>query len=251
VALSLSLLRYDDDLTVSSGTVTSGAAVTPSNNSLLIVVFMGAGESGGSGIANPTGYTVSGGSLSYTRRASTLSGDDHSDGFMSSVGFWTAPVTTGASTTVSVSGVTNGQRASLAIYQATGYNTSTPIGATGTAQFLGDDAISLSLSGTTATSSYIIGADAIQPSDVGGTAPTQGTGWTRDGWSSDPSPGWLFCSVQSRTGVAVSSVPWQDVIVGQTSYNQANAAIEILAAAGAAASLTPFRRPLRNYQRRF
>jgi hypothetical protein len=117
---------------------------------------------------------------------------------------------------------------------------------------LGSGAISLSLTGTTASSSYIFGITGGVPNNFGGTAPTQGTGWTRAGWTSDPNPGWLYGSAEYNTGIAVNTVPWQVAMGGGIGfYTEASAAIEVLAAASSSHSLLPCRKPLRFFPRRF
>jgi hypothetical protein len=86
-----------------------------------------------------------------------------------------------------------------------------------------------------------------------GTTPwvTAGAGWSLDTGRNSAGAGWFNIGVENRTASTSTSVAWADIAFADTPYKDGVAALEILAAAGGAASLTPYRRPLRSYQRRF
>src|SRR5512144_2897420 len=139
MALSVTLAT-----TKTNGLVTG--SFTPANNSLLIVFAC---------VSDSAALSVAGGSLSWTPQKSAAS----SGGFDSEVYCWTAPVTTGASMTVTVSGTTQGSTCCIAVYQATGHDTGTPVGATGSSTSNSGSSVtslSYSLSGTPASTSYIL-----------------------------------------------------------------------------------------------
>ncbi len=203
------------------------AAFTPSDNSLLIVVVF---VSINSGVTNPdTTITCAGGGLTWTRRANI--GSDSS--WACGMAVFTAPVVTGASMQITLDcGSMNVYVYAAQVFEETGYDTSTPTGATATdAAFGPDGADSLTLSGAPASGSEVFGFLSNDPSDVGTIATTEGTGWTElyDNYTS----GAFGLESQVRGGSTSTSVPWQDVRAGTAPVGKMFAcALEIKAAAG-------------------
>lgn len=130
------IMGRDDELrtysvVASTNTVTS-AAFTPPNNSLLVLVGGGQNwnNSAGSG-----GWNVisSSPSLTWTHRVGALGFDNNN---VRGLGIWTAPVTTGVSTTVTVTTQFADITANFFdVYAFTGYNVSDPVGGTASQRF--------------------------------------------------------------------------------------------------------------------
>ena len=107
---------------VSQGASSTSASFTPPNNSLL-VVFVSIGTTSTTMTMN-----VSGGGLTWTKRAEHFEAD--SGGYDGYVGVWTAPVTTGASMTISCSrsaGTVTTGHTTAKCYIITGHDTAAPI----------------------------------------------------------------------------------------------------------------------------
>src|SRR5260221_9399695 len=104
----------------------TSAAFTPANNSL-VVVFGGLQSSNNSLLPS-----ISGGGLTWTKQLSA--GPDTASFGHFSV-WWTAPVITGASMTVTIGNMPSDGTAEgiMHIFTYTGYNTSTPVGGTAAA----------------------------------------------------------------------------------------------------------------------
>jgi hypothetical protein len=135
--MALSFSKLTD--TGASSAATS-ASFAPSNNSLLLVAYYSI-----VGVADQTALdsvSISGGSLTWTPQASVVG---RQNDYQSAVKLWTALVTTGASMTAAVSGGSGFE--TVGVFQATGHNTSTPIGAiatSGTQDITGSHSYSLS-----------------------------------------------------------------------------------------------------------
>lgn len=201
---------------------------TPPDNSLVTVVVSAISNNGTSAVVSNLTLTQSGG-LTVTSRLQ--GGEDAA---------WTVgprifsfEVTTGAAMTVTADcGATNIYHYKVEVYAHTGYNTSTPYGATATGTGTYDGAKSITLSGAPAAESEVIAVVAGGSSNSGGGV-TEGSGWTEltDTQVND----WLFAQSQVRTGSTSTSVPWQDInttLSGAGKYAAGYAAIEILAARG-------------------
>jgi hypothetical protein len=230
-SLTGSLTRTQRATTASgSGTANlTSASFTPSNNSLLVAVAGGVTD----GSFAPS-VTVSGGSLTWTRRAQVSNASNGYPDWYSYVEMWTAPVTTGASMTVTHANTKSVDGKYLAVYEYTGYDTSSPIGATATGSR--DDATgawTITLSSSPASNSEIISSVALDNWDGGGAANiTNGTGWTetyKNGSVGSETQG----QVQVLSSPSSTSVTWNLVDAADasgTGENAAAAAIEIKAA---------------------
>lgn len=233
--MALSLTSLLGAISGTSGDHGTGSFVTgsftPPNNSIL-VVSVSLIQNGGS--STPlTDLTISGGGLTYTARAS--SSIDEGGSFYTGTRIYTAPVATGASMTITLDcGSRSIGEYSISVVALTGYNTSTPTGVTGTnAQTSGfsgpPDPASLTLSGSPASTSYIVGAIGIDKS-VANCSP--GSSWTElhDVHNTD----WGGLETQYRTSYTGTSVDWTDVRAGGGAlFNWAAVAVEIVAAGGA------------------
>lgn len=200
------------------------SSFTPSNNSLLVAI---AGLIENAGTTDPSGaltVTDSAG-LTWTARANAGAATTWATG----IRVWTAPVTTGASMTVSFDcGTRNSYQYFGAIFDYTGYDSGSPVGVTGSDGAIAfDGADSITLSGTPAADSEVIGAIY---KDNGGTS-TEGTGWTE---LADIINGNQSMYVQSIVGLGSTSVPWVDTSE-PTATKIVGVAVEIKAGAAASA----------------
>lgn len=218
-----------------NGVATATASFTPSNNSLLVVIFTG--QDGGGG-TDTWSITDSAG-LTWTLRASYQDTTNYYYG----IRIWTAPVTTGVSMTVTVTPTGGSGLYALSIVDVTGYNTSTPVGLTAGAagyQIAGGSPVTyaLSMGGTTASDSIVVSSAASENYD-----PNPATGWT------DVSVGsisWFHWAHAHASG-AMSNANWDDL---RSDWSWGVAAIEIKAAGGAATKAPPrFNRAARPYRR--
>lgn len=125
IAVSDPIARWTG--TPGNGTDITSASFTPANNSLLVVCI--SADSSSSSAAQT--IAVSGGSLTWTARVERNAGESGANGGYA--GIFTAPVSTGASMTVSVrrsAGTGGSNRLSAKVYVVTGQNAS-PIGTNG------------------------------------------------------------------------------------------------------------------------
>ena len=222
---------------------TTTGSFTPSNNSLL-VVFVCAVDGGGAIDINAG--TVSGGSLTWTQRlrqglrdnadASMISPPAPNAGYRTYLEVWTAPVTTGASMTVTASNANAVGESHIMqhVLEATGHDTSSPIGASiigTTSAFNG--AASVTLSGSPAATSVVVAGRYFNPYSADTTA-TPGSGWTEVYDNADgDAGGYLSLQTQFKLNVGSTSVDWTDINVGDDAgfLKTIGAALEILASA--------------------
>lgn len=205
------------------------SSFTPPDNSLL-VVSVSLIENGGS---NPplADLTIAGGGLTFTARAS----DSADTAFATSTVIYTAPVTTGASMTLTLD---CGSRMvgvySVSVVAYTGHNSSSPTGATATGHQVGGfggppTPASITLSGNPAATSEVVAAVGTDRAPNPGTEP--GTGWTELHDLHNTS--WGGLQTECRTGSTSSSVAWADLRSGGGAlFNFAAAAVEIVVATG-------------------
>lgn len=228
----------------SGGSASATAAFTPANNSLLIVVIGGTGFSGAS--VAPTDITISSSpSLTFTRQLGVQ------DVSTTAVVF-TAQISTGASTTITLSNAAgNWYTYQMSVINQTGADTSTPIGATatGTDETLG--AVTITLSGAPASTSYVYGASYRSPGTFN-PGWTVGSGWTQLTQNGNDPDGNTAGGIEYITGTTSTSVSWVDITTDTTSSRkQVQLGFEVKVAGAAPKSPTPFTRPLRIFPRRF
>ncbi len=213
-----------------TGNITT-ASFTPANGSLLVAIgtLLGAPNSGWGGSQDTDDWlsqtiTDSAG-LTWTRRTG-VSADDNGDpnSWIAESVIWTAPVTTGVAMTVTFGETSTpgyaGERVGY-VFQVTGHNAGSPIGAVGTSQGWNQASPAITLNAAPAAGSIVIGALATDNDSASASAISTGSGFTqldeRQGQT------WLASHVQSRTGSTSTSVPWTKT----GAYTHAAAAIEI------------------------
>lgn len=215
--------------------VRSLTAFTPGNNSLLVACFGGVGENGSGdqeGIA-----TVSGGGLTWTKRVSIGVNDQVYTTVRTWATIWTAPVSTGGSTTVggNANSVADQYSTGLYCYEYNGEHAS-PIGATGTLTRRDTaGSASFTLSGSPASGSEVIAFAIVNNSTPSLNAIDPGTGWTSQhaaaavgDYTED------YYEVQTRTGSTSTTVLWNvldsDVPAVANQGGSVSVALEIKAA---------------------
>lgn len=217
MALAVSSL-YTSGTTPVAGNPFTSSSFTPANNSLLVVAATA--EAG-------SGMTISGGGLTWTLQKNLQS---TAGGWTTETRIWTAPVTTGSSMTITVSNVGH---TIAEVLQATGHNTSTPIGATGSLDTGASGTLSnitFSLSASPASTSYIYSCTGRVVNNTS-TGVTAGASWTR---SANAGDGGFTGGTEYITGTTSSTVTWANIAAGDTyfGYGGAIAAVEIQAAGG-------------------
>ena len=202
------------------------ASFTPPDSSLL-VVGVALFEDAATTTDPDADFTISGGSLTYTKRVNVTV---KPTGFPSYAAIFTAPVSTGASMTLTLDcGSHNIATYVASVVAYTGYNAGSPFGATGTATQNGGfggppSPFSLTLSGAPATSSEVF---AVVSSDtaLAGTAPGSGFteihDFTNTGFAGTG-------ETEVRTGSTSTTVDWVDLRTGGGTLSAAAAvALEI------------------------
>lgn len=224
--MALSRTSRGDDYDLVANALTVGA-FTPADGALLVAVHFRFR----SGTSTP-GSALSGGGLTWTQRvnhlhASSLDWDP-------AVAIWTAPVTTGASMTVTATTSTATHRHGLYVLE---YGGAGGVGVTGTAGFSGATGdLSITLSGTPAADSEVIaailGRNWVGTASAVGVA-VNGTELHRKVSASGSEVDELYTVVQAITGMSgASQVFWEDTDMNNSNGNQGTAtvALEITAA---------------------
>lgn len=219
--------------TIGYGDLVTGS-FTPSDNSLLVAVVHGSFEN----IATDAGSaSLSGGGLTWTKRVEQYQVDLQYSPGGSYVAIWTAPVSTGASMTLTHTKSTPGSYGhAIAVYEYTGYNTTSPTGATATtARQHTEGALSGTLSAAPASDSEVIAGVSVDNWNRSTGVITTGTGWTQQNYFEYIESS-LHAQVQTRTSSTSTSVGWNFVdgdINGFNGGTDVSAALEIKAAAAA------------------
>jgi hypothetical protein len=227
------------------GQITSGnfgtgnfvsTAFTPASNSLLVVGVAYVENSGTT--TDPTSaLTISGGSLTWTQQQTAVAAPT---AFPTLVKIWTAPVTTGASMSVTLSagGVRSAGLYGVSAVCYTGHNTGSPVGGTATGSqnggFTGPpDPKSITLSAPPAAGDEVFGF-VFADKNTAGTSP--GSAFTEIDDLNNTN--WGSLESEIRTASTSTTVDWVDLRPGGGSiFNFAAVAIVIkAAAAGAQAS---------------
>lgn len=242
----MALTRTNQIGAISSSAHGTGAfttsSFTPPDNSLLVVA---AGGVENSGTTNPSNdLTISGGGLTFTRQ--TVIG--HTTSWTMGLAIWTAPVTTGASMTLSVDcAARNMWWLSASAVAYTGYDTGAPIGATGTLVDVTtpDGAQSFTLSGAPATDSEVFASLLM---DKEGLGTTPGAAFTEIHDLQVGTEGGLETEI--RTGSTSTTVDWVDCHTGTGNmFTLVGAAVEIKAAASGPPPTPPTLRVVRSNTR--
>ena len=220
---------WDSGASHGTGSYTTGS-FTPSANSLLTVIVCAETNNGSSDISASLTITDSAG-LTWT----AITNVGNSTSWATGMRAWRAPVgASPSSMTVTVDcGANNIYEYLVDAIDSTGYDTSSPIGATATGGGSGsnglgaDGAASITLSAAPASSSLVIGALGGDTSSTGGV--TYGTGWTE--LYDVRGPGEAFLQVQERTGSTSTTVGWNDICTSGTAWKSLGLAFEVKAAA--------------------
>jgi hypothetical protein len=206
------------------------ASFTPPNNSLLVVVLSASTDNGD--LRSGTG--VSGGSLTWTSRCAAGATNVYASvNYYSTIEIWTAPVTTGASMTVTVTPSQTADFFDVEVYSITGHNVASPVGATGTLTSFATDATPIVLGSAPAATSLVMAAKYQNPNNQGGTTAKPGNGWTEsyDGYDTNDGGN----AVQERRGSTSTDCAWLDIDeAGVGSFMAIGVAIEIKIAAATA-----------------
>lgn len=195
------------------------SSFTPPANSLLVVALEAVRNGSASNFMS--NLTISGGSLTYTKRAEREQGD-----WRAAVQLYTAPVgASPGSMTITVDcGAINVYQYIVHVFAYEGYDTSSPVGATGTAG--GNSAtgsLTLNLSATTASDCEVIASCVAQDEPVGNITP--GTGYTEIYDTSGDGDGNVRLQSQWASG-ARSTAVWNSA---PGTFGRAAVAIEIKA----------------------
>jgi len=200
---------------------------TPGDNSLLVAVVSGVtNDSNGTSAPNPV---VSGGSLTWTRRAQAREESAGDDGWWAFSEIWTAPVVTGASmsATLALSRSVDGK--ALNVYEYFGYRGADPIGATASATREGAvGPWTINLSDTPAESSEIM-ATVVANNWTINDPIKRGSGWLQIykdvNLGSETKP-----QIQIRAAPTSTAIQWNDVYVDNPNQPAVATAVEIKAA---------------------
>ena len=233
MALSTPNQRLVDESATNFGTGSwETGSIEPSANSLLVIVVccvvVGAGIPGE--LDTPTG-----GSLTYTRRHQKSFNNGISIG--ATYEMWTAPVETPPASLTLTFQESTGKSIftwNAQVFDFTGYDTTTPIGTTGSDDAL-EDAGSFNLDATPAASSIVVASRYTIPADGSGQTATPATGWTEI-YDQQPASSGSSLQTQYRGSSTSQSVDWDDTYqtTPTTNCNVGIAAeIQVAGAAGA------------------
>lgn len=210
-----------------TGVFTTSAFTPPSNS--LLVVCVAAVENGGT-TSLLTDLTVASTGLTFTNRVEQAASVTS---FSTGVRIWTAPITSGVSMTLDVDcGTRSIGMYGVSVCAYTGYDTTTPTGATGSAfQDTGitgpPNPASLTLNTAPATTSEVLGAAGMDKSAAGA---TPGSTFTEihDVDNSD----WGGLESEVRANSTSTTVDWVDLRAGGGAlFNFAIVGLEVKAAA--------------------
>lgn len=181
---------------------------TPSDNSLLLATVFYIAEADGANEGSI--ITLSGGGLLWTSRAVSTT----SAGWQYGMRMFTAPVTTGASMTLTAgTGGLNVHRYRVVCVEYTGYDTGSPVGATAVGSDAdGDGAASITLSGAPAATSEVFAGALTAFNGSSAFAIDAGTGWTEQDDVAETA--WAAFQTQYRTGSTSTTVAWDDMSSG-------------------------------------
>lgn len=246
MAIAVTNTTFSTSPALQVGTPFVSASFTPADNSLLVVTLTRVDGS------TASSYSISGGGLTWTAQNDV---ETAGSSIPTGVKQWTAPVTTGASMTVTITASSNGvftgggaSPCHISIDQVTGHNVASPIGLKATAELNGSNTgtLSYSLGGTTAAGSAVIAAVACDGDD-GAALVDPGASWTTLSRGRNSSENWYRGTVEYRIGALTTA----DFGALNDPYQYASAALEIKAAAAATKAMPIFQRPVRFVNRSF
>lgn len=207
-------LKLTQKLNPSPGTDSiESTAFTPDNNSLLVVAVGVYNDTGASGDL-PEAMTISPSTGTATSRLQVA----YTSNWCAGIRVWTIPITTGQSMTLTFdAGSYSVGDYFLTVLQYTGYDSSSPIGATATGSDAdGDGEATITLSSAPASTSEVVAVATIVM-DTGDNTTTEGTGWTEI--SDQYQGGYHSTQVQVRGNSTSDSVTWADLSTDASGAN--------------------------------
>lgn len=203
------------DFNASSGTTNS---FTPPDNSLLVVVATQLKQAdSATAVQNAT---ISGGGLTWTRRVYQGAAGFYMTGLV----IWTAPVTTGASMTVTVN-ANDGDVSQISI-QPIAYTDYDSVGATvANTVDAADGAFSLTLGSAPGFHDEVVAAISATNATGGHVRVDPGSGWTEV--SDSGIAGLAEMQVQYRKGSTSTSVAWADVLAADSDDTRWNSSSSV------------------------
>ena len=241
MALSLTgLMNYQAQDTTGTVLFTTGS-FTPADNSILVAHVGVVNGVGGADVQS--GMSLSGGGLTWTRQAGPTGGTVA--GYTAAQEIWTAPVTTGASMSITYqhAGNVGSDRAwgMIQVHEITSDSTSPEIGTPNVivgAHDQGDAAATITLPSSPSSSS-IVSAARYYNSNANDGAATPGTGWTEVYDQTASTNGYGSFQSQYRGSSTDADVTWNNLMVpAETAWKSSTMAIEVREAA-AGASVVP------------
>lgn len=223
-----------------TGSFTTGSFTPPSNS--LLVISEGYLENSGSTTDPASALTISGGGWTF---GSPISVSVSPTSFPTTCKIWTAPVSTGASMTLTLgAGGRSAAFYAVSVVAYTGYDTGTSTGATATgiqsSGFTGPPTpASITLGAAPSSTSEVIAAVAMDKSVIGVTPGSSPTVFTEI-HDSMHNTDWGGLETESRASATSTSVSWDDLRSGGGAlFNFAAVAVEIRAASAGAPTLAP------------
>jgi hypothetical protein len=204
---------------------------TPDNNSLLVVIASSVVVGN-----NPQSLSISDSAGLTWSTAVSATYFSAGAGAQQTQYIFYAKVATGISMTVTISGFGTSYEnwVQTQIFDVTGYNTSTPIGATGTGNSQSAGAVSVTLGAAPASTSLVCGALTLLATSGAGHS-VVGTGFTALFDVSD-SAGLVEVECEYKTGTTSTTVPWATQLTGSSLSVAVQTAFEIKASAGGGGS---------------
>jgi hypothetical protein len=233
-----------DEVAGGLSTITGvSSSFTPSNNSLLVVIASFQGD-----VATAGTSSISGGSLTWNKEleSSVQYFGGSAPNYWGRTTCWTAPVgTSPGSMTVTCSHTqtpSSGDRSTIMItvFEFTGYNTSSPVGATASNTTAADAGLTLTLSASPASDSYVLYWRFREDNSTVSTGATPNSAWTEEYDINSPTAGYSDLWVSSRTGSTSTSCVCDDTSTNASasSWLRHSFAIEIKADSAITGSLT-------------
>lgn len=223
-----------NDWASQTSTSATTGSFTPSNNSLLVVVY--AGTTSGAVDQNLANITISDtAGLTWTEQQAVKSTTSGTVQVHAKV--WTAPVATGASMTITISGYdSTNVSAHAQVFDFTGHDSGTPIGGKITGTNLGSGAVNITLDAAPASGDYTLAWRAAEAAGSGKLTATPTSGWNEE--YDVGTSGWACLQTQTRTGSTSTAVQWDDVAVGDSVYTDESIAGAIAIKASGAVNVT-------------
>lgn len=225
-AIASTLLLTDEYLGSTSanpGINETTTSFTTSDDTLLVAMIGASNQTN----ALTGNLTVSGGSLTWTRRVTI--GADYISTYYNTTEIWTAPVTTGASITLDIdssvaAGSAFGAHLQYTIWEVENYDST---GATATGTFDASGSHSITLSASPATTSLVFAARSMIATVGNGTSATPGGGWTELMDVNHTNTGLLSLQAQERDGSTSTTVNWSEISSFTTITAGTSVALEV------------------------